>query len=917
MKMNSVTLNPKFSFSKVSHRYPKKEEYIISKKISEIKNTPVSPSFLKRIVHGISSFYHKIDMTLFVRSIKSINNNKMFNSSEKLKIDNVIYENQGDIDRRENLISMVGENDKKNLFLNEISNEYREEINNSNVLNDLIYNSDAKFDFYSFSHYLTEVKKAKDYFSLSNNLDDITSNEHDLFNVFSIIINNRLNALNVDDFKNIYKLITKIYNFEKIHLNKKYDFMSNFSSVKERDKFISCINLLVIAEDELGVLSNSDKVLSEKIKHNLSTIMKVALGNKDNKNASFKKLIMEWRNIYINGCDFQKYRSSDEELKENFGGVKLFSEEEMKWENKKRELNILLDNSDLIAQIEKIEEEMKLKEEVKEEEIKEEVMDTVDETEEETKRLAREKADKKADEIIKEIKRNANNESIIKISELEIKDKIENREDKDELLNKSLNIFSSMEEMMKKYNEINLIDEKIKEILSDVNQEIKIDFNRHVNEAREIMTSIRDSLVSIKSSKERVNTEVEENDPYHEIKNLLIKLKENLNFNISDSIGETTKIPIKNNIKELMNEFDLYLSKMRGMLLDDDLTQLNNITFRSENVLKSDASKINGLDFLNKKIDDIEYIPEEAMSINFDENDPKIEDSISLLMEKINKEINRKVINKKEVHNYSISSGSDFVTKTKENIEKNRKLRSEINNPVKNKVLDKAIKNFIDNTIDKENEFQLLKNEIENVQEKNKRKKEQYKNERIAPMMEGEIEKNQGVGFGSNELETKENLNIDKSSNKADIDNRKGFQSNFVFEGELYDILFDKYKEMKHYKIESPFVVFEFNKDEKNNDKIKFNYTNGSVLYLINKKIKSNKSLIKDYINSGIEKSINEFINKKMESNAIKNQSEEPIKSPADKEIDSDFKLAINSIVTAIDEDLSNKSNQSDKKIKK
>ncbi|MFU9075629.1 hypothetical protein ACNART_05105 [Proteus sp. LHD240705] len=134
--------------------------------------------------------------------------------------------------------------------------------------------------------------------------------------------------------KNIFKLINSIFNFENIHLNKRYDFMSNFSTEKERENFIDCVNLLVIAEDELSILSNFDKTLSHRIKNNLSTILKVALGN--NENASFKELSIDWTNTYINGYDIRKYRS----VEVNTEGVDIKDNISVRQDQDTKDLNI-------------------------------------------------------------------------------------------------------------------------------------------------------------------------------------------------------------------------------------------------------------------------------------------------------------------------------------------------------------------------------------------------------------------------------------------------------------------------------------------------------------------------------------------------------------------------------------------------
>lgn len=561
----------------------------------------------------------------------------------------------------------------------------------------------------------------------------------------------------------------------------------------------------------------------------------------------------------------------------------------------------------------KIDEEVEIDEGV-EKEIDKGVEKKIDKEVEEENRIKK-KAEEEADKLIREIKVNAEKESKLIIDKLESKS---NEEDIINILseysndseNKISNIISSMDEIVKKHNEINLIEEEIKEILSGDDKKVNTDFDIHANEAQKIMISMHNILASINQLKERGNAEADESDSYHKIKDLLTKLKENINK--KNEIDENYEFPIKNNIKELMNEFEISISKMEELLLDDDLIKLDN-TSKSKNVLKNNISELNQLEPMKEKIN--ESVPEEPMSIIFDESYSKIDDSVSSLMEKINKEINREVLDKKDTYSYSISSGFEFVTKVREKMEENRKSRSTRNNLIKNKVLDKIVNDFMGNNIGKKYDFDFLKSEIERVKKINKKNKESLDNERKISIIESKIENAKDLKFNENKSkdkiasigESSINLNIGENSNEVNIDNEGGGQSNIIFESNLDDIYFDDYKNMKHFKIESPFIIFEFNKSENNNAKIKFNYSNSKVFYsglnLKSKEIKCNNFLIKDYINSEVGKNINEFINAKI------TKSEKLV----DKKTSDNFKIAINSIVIEINRDLKNKSNEKNK----
>ncbi|WP_109371633.1 hypothetical protein [Proteus genomosp. 6] len=907
---------PNVLFVNKKHYLPKNEDYIFTKKITEIRNTPVSPSFGKRIIHVLTSLFHKLEIGFLIKDIK---NNKLFDIVDTKKHSNIF-----------NKI------DKENIEIEGVREEKIEIKNkNLNTINNIISHANDKFDFYSFCDYLTEVKRAKDFFSGLDDIENEDSNSNLIVECLNEIIELRISSIDDKSIKNIFKLINSNFNFENIHLNKKYNFMSNFSTGKERDNFIKSMNILLIGIEEAQLLDKFDDTIKNKIENKLSTIMMIALNKNMGSEYSFNDLMQEWIGKYISdnhnaikrnmtvdtGTQVDTDIINDGEIKTitNLSKYEPKEEEveivnEIAGESENEDLNTLL-NYDFI---------FNMGEEV-EGEIEEEVEKEIDEeVEKEIKNRIREKAEEEADKLIREINVNAEKESKLIINKLESKSNKENKEDIINLLieyyndseNKLSNIISSMDEIIKKHNEINLIDEEVKEVLSGDDKKVNTDFNIHANEAQEIMTSIHDILASINQLKERGNAEADESDSYHEIKDILIKLKENINLNIKNEIDENYELPIKNNIKEIMNEFEISISKMEGLLLDDDLIKLNN-TSKSENVLKNNISELNKLEPMKEKIN--ESVPEEPMSIIFDESYSKIDDSVSSLMEKINKEINREVLDKKGIYHYGISSGSEYVTKVKEKMEENRKLRSTRNNPIKNKVLDKVINDFLENSIGKEGEFHFLKSEIERVNKinkENKEKKESLENEMKIPIIESKIENAQGLKFNENKSKAKIsssgrpsiNLNIDKNSNETNIDNGGDFQSNIIFESNLDDIYFDDYKEMKHFKIESPFIIFEFNKSKNNNAKIKFNYSNSKIFYsglnLKSKEIKSNNFLIENYINSEVGKNINKFINAKIA------KSEKLV----DEKTSDNFKIAINSIVIAINRDLKNKSKEKNKK---
>lgn len=67
---------------------------------------------------------------------------------------------------------------------------------------------------------MTEVKRAKDFFSAQDDIGKEGSDNKLIVECLNEIIKNRINAINNDSIKNIFKLINSKFDFENIHLNK-------------------------------------------------------------------------------------------------------------------------------------------------------------------------------------------------------------------------------------------------------------------------------------------------------------------------------------------------------------------------------------------------------------------------------------------------------------------------------------------------------------------------------------------------------------------------------------------------------------------------------------------------------------------------------------------------------------------------
>lgn len=284
MIVETNSFEPKSLFLNKQHYFPKKENYIFTKNISEIKNTPVIPSFGKKIIQSLASLFHKLAIHFLIRDIK---NNKLSSVVDISKHSYLFNEIDNKIDKEECEINNLPGKE------NEIRNK------NLNTINNIISHANDKFDFYSYCDYLTEVKRAKDFFSAQDDIGKEGSDNKLIVECLNEIIKSRINAINNNGIKNIFKLINSKFNFENIHLNKKYKFIYNFSTEKERDKFIKSMNLLLIGIEEVQVLNKFDNNIKNKIESKLSTIMMMVLDKKMDSEYFFDDLKQEWMEKYI------------------------------------------------------------------------------------------------------------------------------------------------------------------------------------------------------------------------------------------------------------------------------------------------------------------------------------------------------------------------------------------------------------------------------------------------------------------------------------------------------------------------------------------------------------------------------------------------------------------------------------------
>ncbi|MBG3128670.1 hypothetical protein I4674_02465 [Proteus mirabilis] len=207
---------PQVSFSNKKNYLLKKEDYVFTKKIAEIKNTPVSPSFGKRIIHVLTFLFRKLEIGFLIKDIKNnkqfgvVDINKHSNIFNEIdnKINKIKEEIKVEINESKNLynsfdsfheyIDCFTENeiDKKNIEIEGLIKEKGEIKNkNLNIINNIISHANDKFDFYSFCDYLTEVKRAKDFFSALDDIENEGSDSKLIVEYLNEIIEFRISSI--------------------------------------------------------------------------------------------------------------------------------------------------------------------------------------------------------------------------------------------------------------------------------------------------------------------------------------------------------------------------------------------------------------------------------------------------------------------------------------------------------------------------------------------------------------------------------------------------------------------------------------------------------------------------------------------------------------------------------------------------
>ncbi|QKJ49990.1 hypothetical protein G9394_18365 [Proteus vulgaris] len=186
----------------------------------------------------------------------------------------------------------------------------------------LIENENVNFkDRYSFFNYLNELKRAESFCRQSRDLGD-----EKLADVFKNIFEERISRVKESDVKKIYSEVIDTYRYETCFLKTNKRTLANFSSNKEKEKFLSKINFLVtISESSLDILNNIfDKNKPDKLHEIMYTILNEEYHD-SGVNISYRDTKDTWIKEYMN-----EFYGSEKKITTQSVGINTESEKEIK-----------------------------------------------------------------------------------------------------------------------------------------------------------------------------------------------------------------------------------------------------------------------------------------------------------------------------------------------------------------------------------------------------------------------------------------------------------------------------------------------------------------------------------------------------------------------------------------------------------
>ncbi|MCU6314253.1 hypothetical protein KWH52_05905 [Proteus mirabilis] len=241
-----------------------------AKKIEDISNTTAKPSFIKKVIHMMERFtmFFAISQTGRMGISNRDGNLNRYNET-RTNLENKVKDLKCKIDEFNNKLTKKDNVDREKAEIATITAEYH----NLNHFLSLIENENSSFkDRYSFFNYLNELQRAENFCRSSSN-----RNYNHLADEFKNIIKERVERIKKEDVIKIFNEVLIRYDNETRFKNSNERILANFSSNKEKEKFLSKINFLVCVSKYNLPLMVEVENLKEEFPVKLRKIMNVIL----------------------------------------------------------------------------------------------------------------------------------------------------------------------------------------------------------------------------------------------------------------------------------------------------------------------------------------------------------------------------------------------------------------------------------------------------------------------------------------------------------------------------------------------------------------------------------------------------------------------------------------------------------------
>ena len=241
-----------------------------AKKIEDISNTTAKPSFIKKIIHMMERFtmFFAISQTGRMGISNRDGDLNRYNET-RTNLENKVKDLKCKIDEFNNKLTKKDNVDREKAEIATITAEYH----NLKHFLSLIENENSSFkDRYSFFNYLNELQRAENFCRSSSNTD-----YNHLADEFENIIKERVERIKKEDVIKIFNEVLIRYDNETRFKNSNERILANFSSNKEKEKFLSKINFLVCVSKYNLPLMVEVENLKEEFPVKLREIMNVII----------------------------------------------------------------------------------------------------------------------------------------------------------------------------------------------------------------------------------------------------------------------------------------------------------------------------------------------------------------------------------------------------------------------------------------------------------------------------------------------------------------------------------------------------------------------------------------------------------------------------------------------------------------